>query len=130
MDVSKTIEARISNYFRKKAAEYACNISSLSLLIERPDVDFKKDNPDKKIKISLYFDKEKKLADLDEILDLSFLEKIVVSSNMVADILMNNIQKYEKEFNANAQIVIYSNFKYFALSNYKPKKQITINDII
>ena len=130
MDVSKIIESKISNYFSKKAGENACNISSLSLLIERPNLDFKKEYPDKKVKITLYFNGDKVLAELDEVLNLSFFEKMATSSNKVAEILLDNIQKYEKEFNANAQIVIYSSLKYFALSNYKKQKQITINDIL
>ena len=124
MDVSKIIESKISNYFSKKAARYACGISSLSLLIQ-------KGASYEKISISLYKDGKFLIwASLEEILNLSFIEMMATNENKVSRILMDNVTKYEQEFNGNAQIAIYSNLEYYALSNYKKQKQITINDIL
>jgi len=124
MDVSKIIESKISNYFSRKAARYACGISSLSLLIQKAE-------SNEKISVALYKDGKFLIwASLEEILNLSFIELMATNENKVSRILMDNVTKYEQEFNGNAQIAIHSNLEYFALSNYKRQKQITINDIL
>lgn len=124
MDVKKIIESKISNYFSKKAVRYNCAISSLSLLIQ-------KGASYEKISIALYKDGKFLIwASLEEILNLSFVELMATNENKVSRILMDSVTKYEQEFSGNAQVVIQSNLEYFALSNYKKQKQITINDII
>lgn len=124
MDVSKTIETKISNYFRKKAVRYECNLSSLSILIKLNDVV-------EKVEIALYKDGKFLIwANLEEVLDLSFLELMVTNEKKVAAILENSVKKYEQEFNSKSQIAIYSNLEYYVLANYVKQKQITINDII
>lgn len=125
MDVSKVIEGKISDYFAKKAEQYACAKSSLSILVEISD------REKQKALVALYKDK-KFLAwvKLDELLNLSMLESLVTSSSKVSKILYDSILKYENEFKTQAQIAIYSNLEYYAMEKYQPKKQITINDII
>lgn len=131
MDVSKTIEAKISNYFRKKATQYACSISSLSMVIQRPTPAFKEKYKNKIVEVDLYKDGKMFVwANLTEVLDLSLLELIMTNEDKISNILLDSIFKYEQQFNANAQIGIYSDLQCVVLANYKKQKQITINDII
>jgi hypothetical protein len=126
MDVKKTVEILLFEYFTKKAKEYSCSFSSLSILAS---ISVK----EKTALFALYKDSGfaewvnlKQLVDSDA---LGFVEKLAAPS-LIKGAFFKSLMKYEAEFKTTARIAIYSNLDCFALENYTKRKQITINDII
>jgi len=126
MDITKTVEKLIFEYLTKKAKEYSCSFSSLSILASIS-------TKEKTALFALYKDNQytewvnlKQLVDSDS---LDFLEKLAAPS-LIKRTFYKSLLRYEAEFKTTARIAIYSNLDCFALENYTKRKQITINDIL
>lgn len=126
MDVTKTVEALLFEYFTKKATEYSCPFSSLSILAS-----ISKDSDS--ALFALYKNNDKvEWVDLKQLVDsdaLGFFDKLIAPS-LIKSTFYKSLLKYKQEYNGSAQIAIKSNLECFTLLNYKTQKQITINDII
>ena len=119
MDITKTVEKLIFEYLTKKAKEYSCSFSSLSILASIS-------TKEKTALFALYKDNQYTEVDSDS---LDFLEKLAAPS-LIKRTFYKSLLRYEAEFKTTARIAIYSNLDCFALENYTKRKQITINDIL
>lgn len=126
MDITKTVEKLIFEYFTKKAKEYSCSFSSLSILAS---ISIK----ERTALFALYKDNQFiDWVDLKQLVDSDSLNTVTkwTAPSLIRGTFLKSLMRYESEFKTTARIAIYSNLDCFALENYTKRKQITINDIL
>lgn len=121
MDKQKLIEKKLKSFFERKANEINCDFNDLKLII------FK----EKTIRYSLYNKENKflKTCTIQEIINLDFVEKFVVSNDDVEKILIESINKISTEIEK-TQLLLLPNNTYFVLKNWAVFKKINLNEIL
>jgi hypothetical protein len=125
MDITKTVESKISEFFISQSIAFNAKQTDLKLIVSN--------NASGNLKYELYQNmKFLKYATINEILKLNMLEKFITNEGKVEQKLHEIIQKYANEQSVakiDVQIKFEGSMEYFYLIKRQVKQQVQLNQI-